>query len=626
MHSDRHPRDDIVLGTLGTAMTMTGKPDTELLQDYVATRNGQAFAELVRRHANLVYATARRVTGNATDAEDVAQACFMELARRGGRVRISVAGWLHRIATRSAITSVRRASARRRYEAQSPDIPESDAQSEWSELAPLVDSAIDHLPEELREVLVLHFFQGVSQTDLAVRLGVNQSTISRRIEHAIERLRSHLQGMGVSVVSAGLGGAMMEFSTAQAPPSAVAVATKIGLSGIGPRPGSLIGVGVGRLAAAVIVLGVISAGVIFVCLNRKSVDAWTPVQRKAATMQSASRFPVVRRDGRVWIEGLEEVNYGGSYLNREDSQVACLVAALRCAGQDVTYSDVMGLSGCAFKLTLGRNIPIHLVHSEFGMEWGPTMRDVFGMNYDAKPSGVNDQYEPDWRTQIVQKMRPAFEQGIPAFGFDSEWYLIAGYAENGSSFQWVPYPSGGKYREGPKPGGEPWFYCVMTRTGEPMDRKQAVLRSLRTAVGFANASTTEAAGQPMYWGFAAYEVWMDALQNRPQETSANANAFIYTQLLSSRQAAAEYLARYADLFDAATAARLREAAGRYRQIADRLRAGAERIGLSSDGNYTSENRAKEIELLRASLADERAAIDVIAQLLDTAAGRESRAQ
>ena len=70
-----------------------GSPDTVLLQRWVAGRDPEAFAELVARHAGMVYGTCRRILGNAADAEDVAQDCFVKLALADTPIKKSVTGW-----------------------------------------------------------------------------------------------------------------------------------------------------------------------------------------------------------------------------------------------------------------------------------------------------------------------------------------------------------------------------------------------------------------------------------------------------------------------------------------------------------------------------------------------------
>ena len=58
-------------------------PDCELLRRYAGTKSEEAFAELVRRHVNLVYSAAlRQVNGDAHLAQDVAQTVFTDLARQ----------------------------------------------------------------------------------------------------------------------------------------------------------------------------------------------------------------------------------------------------------------------------------------------------------------------------------------------------------------------------------------------------------------------------------------------------------------------------------------------------------------------------------------------------------------
>src|SRR5689334_14491587 len=90
--------------------------DAELLRQYARTHDAEAFAELLRRHTRLVFSVARRITGNLHDAEDVTQACFLELAHKAGSIAVSLPGWLHSAATFRSLNAVRDTATRRRYE------------------------------------------------------------------------------------------------------------------------------------------------------------------------------------------------------------------------------------------------------------------------------------------------------------------------------------------------------------------------------------------------------------------------------------------------------------------------------------------------------------------------------
>ena len=79
--------------------------DVALLELWIAARDGEAFNELVSRYAGLVHGACRRVLGNAHDAQDVAQDCFLKLARLSSppiEPRQSLAGWLGRWARRAS--------------------------------------------------------------------------------------------------------------------------------------------------------------------------------------------------------------------------------------------------------------------------------------------------------------------------------------------------------------------------------------------------------------------------------------------------------------------------------------------------------------------------------------------
>ena len=66
-------------------MTASSDSDLILLRRYADLQDAESFLEITKRHAAMVYAVARRVTGNVQDAEDVSQACFLELAHARSR-------------------------------------------------------------------------------------------------------------------------------------------------------------------------------------------------------------------------------------------------------------------------------------------------------------------------------------------------------------------------------------------------------------------------------------------------------------------------------------------------------------------------------------------------------------
>src|SRR5438552_14218856 len=123
--------------------------DAMLLRSYAADGNAAAFAELVRRYADMVYATARRVTGSATAAEDVAQDCFLRLAQCSAAITGSLAAWLHRTSLNRSLEVVRAEGARRRREVAVGTSPRNE-HDESRELIARVDEALAGLPDDLR--------------------------------------------------------------------------------------------------------------------------------------------------------------------------------------------------------------------------------------------------------------------------------------------------------------------------------------------------------------------------------------------------------------------------------------------------------------------------------------------
>jgi RNA polymerase sigma factor (sigma-70 family) len=209
---------------------MTAFDDAGLLQRYAAERDAAAFAELVHRYADLVYATARRVTGDASAAEDVSQDCFLRLAQRAGSISGSVAAWLHRTSVNRSLEILRSDRARRERESAAAQRGENEPASL---LIAQVDEALASLPDDARLVLTEHFLLGRTQNDIAAALRVSQPTISRKIEQAVKELRDRLRAAGIAPAAMIALPTMLEHvKGVTAPPTLPAALNKIGLSGV----------------------------------------------------------------------------------------------------------------------------------------------------------------------------------------------------------------------------------------------------------------------------------------------------------------------------------------------------------------------------------------------------------
>jgi len=153
----------------------------------------------------MVFATARRVTGNYHDAEDVAQSCFLELARRTESMRISVAAYLHSTATRRSVDLLRKHTRRRMHERQAaaehaePSDRVNPAERSWDELSPEVDLAIEQLPDELRAAIILFYLRGLTDADIAHELKMSKTKVMRRLKVGVRRLRASLAKDGRTV-------------------------------------------------------------------------------------------------------------------------------------------------------------------------------------------------------------------------------------------------------------------------------------------------------------------------------------------------------------------------------------------------------------------------------------------
>jgi len=196
---------------------LTAEADAILIERFVATGDHEAFATIVKRYTDLVYAACRRVLGSQARAEEAAQETFLHLLRKADSVTGSLPAWLHMTATWKAIDAARKDSARRRREiSYGTDRPMLET-SRWEDISPLVDESLAELPQEVRGLLVEHFLKEKSQASLASEMGLSQPTVSRRISGGLEQLRVALRKRGVLVAAGVLSGLLAERTVEAAP-------------------------------------------------------------------------------------------------------------------------------------------------------------------------------------------------------------------------------------------------------------------------------------------------------------------------------------------------------------------------------------------------------------------------
>jgi RNA polymerase sigma factor (sigma-70 family) len=183
--------------------------DAQLLSAYVEHGSEPAFADLVRRHVDLVYSAALRMVCDAHLARDVTQGTFIALAKNAGHLtdRTVLAGWLYRTAQNLAAQTVRTDARRRAREQESVamnEMPSAESSLSWQQIAPYLDDALGDLAETDRDALLLRYFQQKSAREMAEILGISDEAAQKRVSRAVERVRDVFAKRGIAIGASGL--------------------------------------------------------------------------------------------------------------------------------------------------------------------------------------------------------------------------------------------------------------------------------------------------------------------------------------------------------------------------------------------------------------------------------------
>jgi RNA polymerase sigma-70 factor (ECF subfamily) len=221
-----------------------------LLKRVTGSGDAQALAEIVRRHAGLVYGAALRILADVDRASDVAQETFLQLTKDAASVTGSLPGWLHRVATHKAIDQMRREASRRHREREyMTGAKQPRTATEWKEISLYVDVGLRELEPQLRNVLILHFLEGRTTREIALAQGTSQATVSRRIGAGVEQLRAKLRRRGILVAVGALSVLLGDNAVQAAPLPLLTELGKMAMVGGAASTGTA-GAGSGLYAAA----------------------------------------------------------------------------------------------------------------------------------------------------------------------------------------------------------------------------------------------------------------------------------------------------------------------------------------------------------------------------------------
>ncbi|HJZ59786.1 MAG TPA: RNA polymerase sigma factor [Gemmataceae bacterium] len=188
---------------------LTRQPDCdENLLARLRAGEREVFGSLVRRYERELFGYLRRYLGDDDLADDVFQNTFVQvfLKIRQYEPGRPARPWLYAIATNQAIDALRRKNRRADRRADALAAPDEDGEprplfellaapdvgpadlAEQDEQRERVRAAVDRLPELLRQVVILAYFQGLKYRDVADVLGIPVGTVKSRLHAAVTKL------------------------------------------------------------------------------------------------------------------------------------------------------------------------------------------------------------------------------------------------------------------------------------------------------------------------------------------------------------------------------------------------------------------------------------------------------
>ena len=174
------------------------EPSDEQVLEAVGHGDDDALGVLYDRFGRLAYRLAFRILRDRALAEDAVQEAFLAVWRSADaykRERAKPSTWILTVVHRRAVDLVRREQSRRGEPLEAAPEPASGPADEdvvLRDRRAAVQAALTELPGEQRQALELAYYGGLTQSELAERLGVPLGTVKSRMFAGLGRLRELL--------------------------------------------------------------------------------------------------------------------------------------------------------------------------------------------------------------------------------------------------------------------------------------------------------------------------------------------------------------------------------------------------------------------------------------------------
>ena len=170
----------------------------ETLLSLVADGDKEAFTMLYRRYWESLFATAARALRSKAEAADLVQDIFLSIWNRRNDLRVtgSLAAYLQTSVRYKVIKYIEKNITRRDYLVLLTEVlvnyqpPDAESQLQIKELQHVIQSAVEQMPNKMREVYQLSRKHHLTHKEIAERLAISDETVKKHIQHALQIIKT----------------------------------------------------------------------------------------------------------------------------------------------------------------------------------------------------------------------------------------------------------------------------------------------------------------------------------------------------------------------------------------------------------------------------------------------------